>query len=308
MFEKRLAARPVARGISCSRGSGPCLTHARRACLAVALLLMVSAPAGLAATASVAIVNAALSVAGIPLDGLTPEQTGLAIFQEADRRESGYTDLQVELEMVLRTAGGDESRRLLQIKQLELPADGDRLLVVFDTPKPIRGTALLSYSHKTDPDDQWLYLPALKRVKKIASRNRSGPFLSSEFAYEDLALQEVEKYRYRYLHAEQDAGLIVVEREPLDEFSGYSRQVVWLDDQELRVQKIDYYDRRGKLLKTLQATGYVKHDDRFWKASRMLMTNHQTGKSTELYWRDYQFATGLSNERDFSTNSLRRER
>ena len=69
---------------------------------------------------------------------------GIAIFREADRRESGYQDLTVDLQMTLRNARGGQSQRNLRIRQLEVPADGDKLLVVFDTPKPIRGTALLS--------------------------------------------------------------------------------------------------------------------------------------------------------------------
>ena len=108
--------------------------------------------------------------------------------------------------MTLRNSRGRQSRRSLKIRQLEVAADGDKLLVVFDTPKNIRGTALLSYSHKFASDDQWLYLPAMKRVKRITSHNRSGPFLSSEFAYEDLALQEVEKFRYRLIDTQQLDG------------------------------------------------------------------------------------------------------
>lgn len=249
-------------------------------------------------------------VADFSIQGLTPEQAGLEIFREADRRESGYGDLQVELEMVLRTSAGDESRRELRIRQLEVAGDGDRLLVVFDTPKPISGTALLSYAHKLTADDQWLYLPALKRVKRITSQNKSGPFLSSEFAYEDLALQEVEKYSYRLIEATgtgEDARY-VVERIPTDEFSGYARQVVVVDAAELRIHSIEYFDRRNRLLKTLEATSYQRHAERFWKPSRMLMANVQSGKSTELVWRNYRFGTGLDADRDFSTNSLRRVR
>jgi hypothetical protein len=246
----------------------------------------------------------------LDLTGLSPEQSGRTIFEAADQRESGYADMQVELEMILRGARGAENRRLLRIKQLEVPDDGDKLLVVFDTPKPIKGTALLSFSHKREPDDQWLYLPAIKRVKKISSRNRSGPFLSSEFSYEDLTVQEVDKFAYRLLRSEslRDMTCYVVERIPLDGYSGYARQLVWVDQQELRVQQIEYYDRRERLLKLLAIQDYVEYGEQFWKAGRMFMTNHQTRRSTELVWRNYQFGKGLMDDRDFSTNSLLRVR
>jgi hypothetical protein len=250
-------------------------------------------------------------MAALPeLAGMAPAQQGLAIFREKDRLESGYRDLEVGLEMVLRDRRGTESRRELSISQLEMDDDGDRLLVVFDTPKPIRGTALLSYSRIEADDDQWLYLPAQRRVKKIASRNKSGPFLGSEFAFEDLALQQIEKFDYRLLGTESCGGQACyrVERVPHDPYSGYSRQEVLLETDSLRVERIDYFDRAGRPLKTLVNDDYVLHEERFWKPRRMFMENLQTGKTTELFWRDFRFGIGLTAERDFSTNSLMRAR
>ena len=105
---------------------------------------------------------------------------GLAIFEEYHRRESGYGDLEVLLRMVLRSAKGRATERELHIKQLEVENGGARVLAVFDTPANIRGTALLSHAHLDRDDDQWLFLPALKRTKNIASRNKTGPFVDRE--------------------------------------------------------------------------------------------------------------------------------
>jgi hypothetical protein len=242
--------------------------------------------------------------------GADPAEQGLAIFRDKDQRESGYGDLQVDLEMILRDRRGTESSRNLSISQLEMPDDGDRLLVVFDTPKPIRGTALLSYTHVNEPDDQWLYLPAHRRVKKIASQNKSGPFLGSEFAYEDLTLYEVEQFEYRFMNREAcgAAQCLRVERIPSDAFSGYSRQEVLLDEQTLRIERLDYFDRHGRPLKVLTNSDYRIYEDRYWKPGRMFMENLQTGKTTELRWLEYRFHNGLQAERDFSTNALMRAR
>jgi hypothetical protein len=250
------------------------------------------------------------SEGGFDISGLSPQQAGEALFREMERRESGYQDLVVDLEMVLYDTRGGESHRELKIQQLEMQETGDRLLVIFDSPKSIRGTALLSYSYKFDPDDQWLFLPAMKRVKKIASKNRSGPFLSSEFAFEDLALQEVEKFSYRLLEQGSDAegDFYLVERTPVDKYSGYSQQIVRLDAPELRIRFIEFSDRRGRALKTLLVDDYALYLDRFWKPGLMVMTNLQTGKITELFWRNYRFGVGLEADRDFSTNALRRIR
>ncbi len=244
-----------------------------------------------------------------PLAAQTPEEKGLAIAVEADRRDSGWGDMQGELEMILRNRNGDESRRQLRSRSLEVKGDGDKTLIIFDAPPDVKGTAFLSYTHATRPDDQWLYLPALKRVKRISSANKSGPFMGSEFAYEDIASQEVEKYRYKYLRDEVLDGrpVFVIERYPRYRNSGYTRQVAWIDQETYRPAKVEFYDRKNALLKTLTYHDYKLHLGRYWRAHRMEMVNHQTGKSTTLLWKNIRFRTGLT-ARDFDRNALKRAR
>jgi outer membrane lipoprotein-sorting protein len=239
----------------------------------------------------------------------SPEEKGLAIAQEVDRRDTGWVDSQAELLMTLRNKHGHTSTRRLRSRMLEQENDGDKSLIIFDEPKDIDGTALLTFSHATDPDDQWLYLPALKRIKRIASTNKSGPFVGSEFAYEDLSSQEVEKYSYRFLREESRAGMncFVVERYPVDKRSGYTRQIVWIDKAEYRIQVVEYYDRKDMLLKTLVLEGYEKYLDAYWRAERFTMSNHQSGKSTELIFNNYAFRNGFA-DRDFDRSTLDRVR
>ena len=149
---------------------------------------------------------------------------GEAIAREWDRRDLGFIDTRAKLKMILENRRGQTSERRMRINTLEVPDenDGDKSLVVFDRPRDIRGTALLSYAHILEADDQWLYLPALKRVKRISSRNKSSPFVGSEFAFEDITAQELKKYSYKWLRDEPCGALecFVVERRPLYEKSG----------------------------------------------------------------------------------------
>lgn len=239
----------------------------------------------------------------------TPQEKGLAIAIEADKRNTGWQDSAANMTMTLRNKRGEESIRHLRVKSLEVENDGDKSLTIFDEPKDVRGTALLTFSHKSEPDDQWLYLPALKRVKRIASKNKSGPFMGSEFAFEDLSSQEVEKYSYNYLRDEACADMtcFVVERFPVDKNSGYTRQIAWIDQTEYRVIKVEFYDRKKSLLKTLEASDFNPYLDQFWRPGKMTMQNHQTGKSTVLDWSNYVFKSGLD-EGDFTKNSLKRAR
>jgi hypothetical protein len=182
-------------------------------------------------------------------------------------------------------------------------------MTIFDKPRDVQGTALLSFTHKEGPDDQWLYLPALKRVKRIASDNKSGPFMGSEFAYEDIASQEIEKYTYKYLRDENLDGMevFVFERYPVDKKSGYTRQIIWMDKEHYKERKIEFYDRKDSLLKTLVFADFHQYRDQYWRAHDMHMENHQTGKSTRLLQNNYKFRSGLT-DRDFDKSSLKRAR
>jgi outer membrane lipoprotein-sorting protein len=168
---------------------------------------------------------------------------------------------------------------------------------------------MLTYTHGLKPDDQWLYLPALKKIKRISSRNKSGPFMGSTFAFEDLGSQEVEKYSYNYLRDEPcgDWSCYVIERYPAYKHSGYTRQVVWIDTEGYRMVKAEFYDRKKALLKTLVASDFQQFLGHYWRPGRMDMVNHQTGKSTLLEWSEYQFKTGLT-DRDFRSQTLKRVR
>ena len=133
--------------------------------------------------------------------------------------------------------------------------------------------------------------------------------MGSEFSYEDLGAVEVEQFTHRHLRDEPcgDLECTVLERVPLSEDSGYSRQLVWLDREELRTMQIQYFDRRDEHLKTMTVDDYAQYLNRYWRAGMVAMTNHLTGKSTVLNWADYEFGTDLD-EGDFTKTALKRIR
>ena len=233
---------------------------------------------------------------------------GYELSAQSDRSDRGFGDSESELTMVLRNQAGKETTRTLLVRTLEDPDEtkGDKTLILFKSPGDIEGTALLSHAKILEPDDQWLYLPALKRVKRISSVNKSGPFVGSEFAFEDITYLELNKYDYRYLRSEPCGDLVcdVIERFPRYEHSGYTRQISWIDQEIHQMRKVEFYDRKDQLLKTLLLEDYRQYNNVYWRPLSMSMVNHQTGKSTELHFSDYRFKTGLT-DRDFVMTVLR---
>ncbi|PKN38399.1 MAG: outer membrane lipoprotein-sorting protein [Deltaproteobacteria bacterium HGW-Deltaproteobacteria-2] len=259
--------------------------------------------------ASLLLLAATLSLISIFCIDAVADDKGLLIAREGDRRDSGYGDYSAIMVMTLRSADGKEALRKMRLLDLEVNNDGDKTLLVFDAPKDVEGTALLTWSHKTKDDDVWLYLPSLSRVKRISGNNKSGAFMGSEFAFEDIGSPEVEKFTYQFIEESQFDGQLctVVDQVPTYANSGYSRQRVWRDKAEYRVLKIDYYNHRNELLKTMRAFDYKRYLDRFWFPGRYEMVNHKSGRSTKLLFQNYKLRNGYTS-RDFDQTSIQSAR
>ena len=132
---------------------------------------------------------------------------------------------------------------------------------------------------------------------------------SGVIACEDLLSQEVDKYSYKFLGEELCDNLecYKVERVPLYDNSGYTKQIIWWDKEEFRIQQIEFYDRKNSLLKTLVYSDYSQYLDNYWRARLLSMQNHQTGKSTDLVFEKWEFNLGQK-ENFYTPNKLKRER
>ena len=227
--------------------------------------------------------------------GNEAERRGLEIAQAADKANQGFASERATLSMDLVNAHGDVSKRKVAIETLEGTSDGDRSRVIFDWPPDVKGTKLLTWTHKQREDDQWLYLPAIKRTRRISGANKTGSFMGSELAYEDLASAEVERFGYRYVDEPTLDGRATfrIERTPRDPISGYSREVVWIDKEYQNPLRIDFYDRKQALLKTAKFAGY-KRLDRFWRPASITFENVQTKKKTILTFDNRQLGAKLA--------------
>ena len=234
------------------------------------------------------------------------QQKGLDISKERKSRDLGWQDSVADVSMILRNSQGQEVERKMRIKSLEVTDDGDKGLTIFDQPLDVKGTIFLNFSHAIEPDDQWIYLPKRSKVTRIRSKNKSGPFMGSEFAYEDMSSFELEKFKFTYLRDENFEGQpsYVVEQIPQDKNSGYTKQIVWVDKKHYRALQVESYDRKGSLLKVLFMNDFVLYLDKYWRPMSMEMFNEQNGKSTELLTHELKFKVGLQ-DGDFNEARLK---
>lgn len=232
--------------------------------------------------------------------------TNIELAKKNDSVTSGFISSSANMTMTLINAKEQKTVRQMRSKTLE-GENGDMTLLEFLTPADVKGTKMLTHEHINKDDDQWMYLPALKRVKRIASRNKSGSFMGSEFSYEDTANNSWKKYTYK-----DDLKEVLLygkkhykgTRIPKDRHSGYSKQITYIDDATLLVSKVEYYDRKFELLKTALFTKYIQIDN-IYLINEIKMTNHQNGKKTILKWNNQKIKLNLS-KKDFSKRKLKR--
>ncbi len=239
-----------------------------------------------------------------PVAAQSPETKGLDLARKVDQANEGYKAEESSMELVLINAHGDRTTRKMNSQVVETPNDGDRMRIEFEWPADVKGARMLTFTHKKGDDDQWLFLPAIKRVKRIASSNKSGSFMGSEFSYEDLNSQEIEKFKHKLLGEETLDGRKAwkVERIPVDPHSGYSKMVTWIDQGYMNAAKIEYYDRKGELLKTSKFSAYQQHG-KMWRVGKIEIVNHQTKKSSTLIWSKRKVGGPIAEAR-FSSDEL----
>ncbi|MCP4969467.1 MAG: outer membrane lipoprotein-sorting protein [Arcobacter sp.] len=229
------------------------------------------------------------------------------VAQKSDKTMSGFEDSKSKMTMKLINSKGQTRIRQMKSKSLELEG-GDKSLMEFLSPADVKGTKFLNYEHAKKDDDQWLYLPALKRVKRISSKNKSGAFMGSEFSYEDISSFNIEKYDYKTEQAKEiklnGKNVYVVERYPNYKYSGYTKQVSYIDTNTFLTMQVDYYDRKKALLKSAYFSQY-KLINGVYRNGQIHMKNFSNSKQSILVWEEESIKNSLTNK-DFHRRVLKK--
>lgn len=238
---------------------------------------------------------------------LTAQQRGYNIAKWVDEKNSGFQGESSEMQMILIDANKNRIERLMNGKVLELPSDGDKSSLRFTKPFDIKGTTMLTWSHKTGDDDQWFYMPSIRRTKRISGSSRNNAFMGSEFTFEDLTSQELDKYEYKFIKEEKKSGdtIFVIEKKSKEK-SGYSKMVVHISKKYASAVKVDYYNRRDELLKTAESSDWEEFKvgkKAMYRANTIHMKNIQTKKESLIKWDNRKLGVKFA-EREFNKNNI----
>jgi hypothetical protein len=194
-----------------------------------------------------------------------------------------------------------ETRSYWQDQRARKNGVHSRRLVIFDAPENIRGTAFLVQSQLAPEaeDLRWIYLPGLRKVRRVSGAQRGDAFAGTDFAYEDLAERGVDEDEHRLLRDEPLDGRIqhVVESTPVAE-SAYARRVAWIDAERFTLSKLELYDRPDRLQKRLTARWRQADGLWFWDRLEMehLLRRHRTVVETREVAHDQRLGDELWSE------------
>jgi len=244
---------------------------------------------------------AAESVAAIP--------TGRSVMTTVEQSSRG-NDVTAAAKWRLISASGRERVRQTRFFRHEDDEDKEirsRWLLVFDSPRDVKGTSLLVWSPRDASDDaqQWIFLGSYRKVKRVAAGSRGNSFMGTDFAFEDLGERPIDDDDHRYVRAEEVNGvhLQVVESVPTDEDAPYSKRLQWVEPKTGTTRKVEFYDRRGAHEKTLVMDW--QEFEGAWVATRLDMFNHASGHRTIVSVGGIRVDRGLE-KNVFSPNRLGR--
>lgn len=221
------------------------------------------------------------------------EETGREIMEKVENRNTG-DDQVAEMTMTLIKSSGRKRVRKVEVWQKDY-GENDKSLMRFLEPADVRGTGFLIWEHKGKDDDQWLYLPAFKKVRRISSKEKEKSFMGTDFSYEDLGSHNLDDYNYTLLKSEtfDDRDCYVVESVPKPgKKKSYKKTITWIRKDIFLAIRIDFYDKKGKFLKRLHTTNIEKIDG-IWTVKVMEMENVQRKHRTILELENVRYNIGL---------------
>lgn len=181
-----------------------------------------------------------------------------------------------------------------------------RLIIFYNTPTSVKGTAFLTYDYPSADvdDDQWLYLPALRKTRRISASNRGDYFLGTDLTYEDIKLETKisrDDYNYKTIRKETIDGYecYVIEATPKDDDIakelGYSKAKFWVDAKVWMMRKSESWDIAGNPLKTVNVSD-IREIQGIWTLHRIDVQNHKTKHKTVFRFEDIDYSTALSDD------------
>ena len=218
----------------------------------------------------------------------TAEMSARDIMQKVKDRDDG-NNVVMDMDMILIDAKGNKRERSIRSFRRDAPGNPDdsQSIMFFLSPANVENTGFLTYDYDdgSKDDDQWLYLPALKKVKRIAAADKSGSFMGTDFTYADMSSPDLDDYDYKLMKEVEVNGhkvwqiLSTPKHEDEIERTGYTKSVVFVRQDNLVVVRSVNWVKKGNKNKFMEVKA-LEEIDGIWTPTEVVMTTKK-GKQTE---------------------------
>ncbi len=197
---------------------------------------------------------------------------------------------------LINKAGQERVRKTFGVSKLEANGMDNMRMTRFTAPADVKGTVSLLIEHSAADDDMWIYLPALKKVRRLVSSNKKDSFVGTDFSYGDVIGHKVSEWNYKLLREEQADGAdcYVIEATPksneVRDNSGYSKRVTWIRKDNFFAIKGDMWDEAGEPVKKFHMTELKEVDParHKWQAMKLESENLQVGHKTIIQFENFK--------------------
>lgn len=237
-----------------------------------------------------------LLTVSLPQSALANEEVGRDLAQRVYDRPDGK-DMSTRSRMVLQEKGGEPRVRQMYTYRLEEARGQVRSLIRFTAPADIRGTGLLTLDHPDGSSDQWVYLPALDRSRRISAERKGGRFVGSDIFFEDLQDRKVDMDRHRLLREEPlfEMPTQVLESIPVEPGnSTYGKRISWIHKPSLLPLRIDFYapGRDAQPIKRMEVHR-IEQVQGYWTVMDNTITDLASGHRTRTVLEKVVYDRGL---------------
>ncbi len=241
--------------------------------------------------------------------GLAQENLSAEAIITKAQQISHYSGNDMKARVLMQLINKDGKERIREMTMLRLNADEvgeQKFFLYFHKPGDVRDMTFMVWKHPRRDDERWLFIPAVKMVRRIAANDKRSSFVGSDFSYEDISGREVEDDTHSLEREEPVEGrtAFVVRSVPKDEKSSeFSYKLSWIDKESFVLWREEYYDRRDELYKAFTADE-VKQVQDHWTSIKRTMKNTQNGHRTEVTFLAVDYDVGLEDSL-FSERYLR---
>ncbi len=216
--------------------------------------------------------------------------------------------------LIISDGRGNQRIRKFTTAQKNDDAGGvEKMIMRFLEPADVKGTGILTFDYKEKDDDMWIYMPALRKVRRIVSSEKTKSFMGSEFSNADITKPSIDDYTYKMLGTETLGDIVCwkIEMLPVSKeirsAYGYSKKISWISKADYTTRKTEYYDLRGKLIKVM-ITDKVKlldEKNKKYQPVDITMENKKNGRSSRFLMEKLVFNPDVKNEY-FTTEYLQK--